>query len=382
MEFKNPFKNIGGGKLFGTKTKGFLGIDIGASSIKVVQLNKKKGVAVLETYGELSLGPYAKTEVGRATNLSAQEIAEALKNLLEESNVSATECGISIPLRSSLVFTMQVPAVNQKQLAQIIPIEARKYIPVPISEVSLDWKVIPKESPTISSFVGEEAEGEITKNKMENLDILVVAIHNDTITRQNEIVKNLNLDLSFLEIEIFSTIRASSGQNVMNFAILDMGSGATKLYLVEKGVVRDSHIIGRGSQDITLNISRSTNISVEEAEKLKVKIGVEAMSEEEKKVSEVVSSNLEFIFSEVNKVILNYQKKYNRNIDKLVIAGGGAIVRGILPFAKSHVEVDVEIIDPFSKVESPAFLDDLLKQVGPGFGVALGVALRGLKQQD
>ncbi|MBU1557652.1 type IV pilus assembly protein PilM [Patescibacteria group bacterium] len=376
---ENPFKKIFGGR----KDASFLGVDIGSSSIKIVQLKKKKGVVVLETYGELSLGPYAKTEAGRSTILSEAETAEALTNLLKESNVTTSECGVSIPLKSSLVFVMEMPTDDPKQLAQMVPIEARKYIPVPISEVDLDWKIIPKINHATSGF--DESTDSSVKEKPKDIkktEVLVAAIHKDTVAQKKTIIENAKLNLNFLEIEIFSTIRAVAGQNILNFAVLDMGSGATKLYLVEQGVIKDSHIIARGSQDITLNISRSTGISIDEAEKQKITIGVNGQTEKDKQVSDIVSSNLEYIFNETGKVILSYQKKYNKNIDKLIVTGGGAVLNGMVDFAQSHSEMEAEVTDPFSKIETPAFLDDLLKKVGPGFAVSLGIALRGLSQSE
>lgn len=355
----------------------FLGVDIGASSIKIVQLKKSKGVVVLETYGELALGPYADLEIGRATNLSSGSITDALKNLLKEANTSATDCGVSIPLRSSLVFTISMPKLDMKQLEKMIPIEARKYIPVPISEVNLDWNIIPK-----GDDMGTNPQGEEIKKEEETVDVLIAAIHKDTITKQEEIVKNAKLDLKFIEIEIFSTLRAITSQNMFNFVVLDMGSGSTKLYVIDKGIVRDSHVIGQGSQDITLNISRTLGMAIADAEKEKRRIGMEGETQEEEKISNIIATNLEYIFSETNKAVLQYQKKYNKNIDKIIITGGGAVVKGMSRLASLKLETEVEIADPFSKVESPAFLDDLLKQVGPEFTVALGLALRGLKEAE
>jgi type IV pilus assembly protein PilM len=122
-----------------------IGIDVGTSSIKVVQLRKKKGRAVLETYGELSLGPYAGLALGQVTNLPADKIAEAIKDVLRESNVTSNSAGVSIPFKSSLVSLIELPPVEPKQLQEMIPLEARKYIPVPISEVTMDWWVVPTE---------------------------------------------------------------------------------------------------------------------------------------------------------------------------------------------------------------------------------------------
>src|SRR3989344_3057920 len=138
---QNPF-----GELFKKKNDVVLGLDIGSSSIKAVELRKKGNKVVLETYGELSLGPYAETSIGQATKLSPPKLAEAMQNLLDEKEVAITtrNCGIAIPFHASLLKVIKMPKVGDKELAAMVPIEARKYIPVPISEVSLDWSIIPK----------------------------------------------------------------------------------------------------------------------------------------------------------------------------------------------------------------------------------------------
>src|SRR5882724_8581135 len=96
--------------LFGAaKGKSVIGVDIGSSSLKVVQLRKQGGGAVLETYGELALGPYGGSEVGQATNLSAEQIAESLKDLLQEAKVTTDSCGVSIPYARSLLTLVALP---------------------------------------------------------------------------------------------------------------------------------------------------------------------------------------------------------------------------------------------------------------------------------
>lgn len=69
------------------------GIDFGSSAIKVVQLRKKNEQAVLETYGSVALGPYAGIDTGRATRLSSEKLVEALKDVLQESKITATDVG-------------------------------------------------------------------------------------------------------------------------------------------------------------------------------------------------------------------------------------------------------------------------------------------------
>jgi type IV pilus assembly protein PilM len=179
-------------KLFGHKSTSVVGVDIGSSSIKVVQLAKKGGQAILETYGELALGPYGGTEVGRATNLPPEKISEALVDVIRESKTTSTSAGLAIPFSSSLITAIDMPASAQKQFAQMIPIEARKYIPVPISEVALDWWVIPK--PTTKPEFGNEPK---KTDPQEKLDVLLVAIHNETLSRFQTIISQASLTTSF-----------------------------------------------------------------------------------------------------------------------------------------------------------------------------------------
>ena len=112
--------------LFPKKEKSVLGLDIGSSSLKVVQLRKEHGQAVLETYGELALGPYGGVNVGQATNLSAEQITESLKDLLREAKVTTTNCGVSIPFARSLLTLVNLPyRSNTQEQKTVIELEAR-----------------------------------------------------------------------------------------------------------------------------------------------------------------------------------------------------------------------------------------------------------------
>lgn len=415
----NFFKSLFGG---GQET-GVLGIDIGSSAIKVVQIRKKAGAAVLETYGELSLGGYGATTVGRSVQLPTETLSQALRDVLTESNVTTKDCAIAIPLSASLVSFIEMPAVDEKQLGVMIPIEARKYIPVPISEVSLDWWVVPKEpvekeqeskenktppppalgSGTLPSLarkipgipLASEMAGAtqvrserpvpgvrvpVGAKQLPKLDVLIVAIHNETLNRYREIVQKIGLQAHFLEIEIFSTVRAVLEQGIAPVMVFDMGASSTKLYLVEHGIVRNSHIINLGSQDITMALSRGMGVSMEKAEEIKRGVGLNQKIAGQN-ISDLIPTNLEYVFSEANRVLLQYQKKHNKIVSRVVLTGGGVLLAGLLDIARAKFETDVVLADPFAKLETPAFLEEMLRQAGPSFAVAVGVALRRLQEK-
>ena len=377
----NPFTDLLSGlsnKLSGKK-QSVLGIDIGSSSIKMVQLSMREGHPVLDTYGELALGPYAGKGVGESTNLPLMKIIEAINDMLREKevNISTRLSGMAIPFSSSLMAVIELPGLPQKQLAEMVPIEARKYIPVPISEVTLDWYVIPKDK-------NPEDNVPYTKDSkapLEKLEVLVVALHNETINSYKEIVTKCNLDASFFEIEIFSTMRSVLDQEIAPMLIIDMGAATTKLYIVERGILRSSHMVNRGSHKITDELSKSLGISIADAEYLKREKGLpgEINGIEMKKV---MILTLNYIFSEANQFILAYQKKYNKNINKVFLVGGGSALKGIVDVAKENFQTEVVAGDPFAKVVAPAFLEKVLRETGPEFTVAMGVALRRLQELE
>jgi type IV pilus assembly protein PilM len=293
--------------LFGKKSSSVLGVDIGSSSIKVVQLSRRSGRAILETYGELALGPYAGSEIGRATNLPPEKISEALIDVIREAKVSSRNSGVAIPFGMSLISAIEMPALAEKQLAQMIPIEARKYIPVPIQEVMLDWILVPKPAESGTAFSGG---GDRTpEKKNEKIDLLLVAIHNDTLARYQTIVNQASLNATFFEIEIFSAIRSVLDQDTSNQMIIDMGAASTKVYIVERGIVRTSHVINRGSQDITLAMSESLGIPVQQAEIIKRDLS-QVTEARKKDIDQIISLTLDYVFSEAHRTLTFISKTF------------------------------------------------------------------------
>lgn len=350
-----------------------LGVDVGASSMKVVQIKKRRGKAVLETYGELALGPYGGVEIGRAVSLPPEKQIEALKDLLKESKTTSALCGSALPLTSSLISFISLPPVPDKQLSEVVTIEARKYIPVPLDEVFLDYSIIPPDD----TFDGEPADAAVPKSK----EVLVVAIHNQFLNEFQALMAGSGLEPVFYELEIFSVIRSIADHGIATIMLIDMGARATKLYIAERGILRASHIINKGSQDITLAISKALSISVEEAETLKRTRGLKG-GPEYKELAEIITVNLDYIFYEANATLINYQKKHQKSVGRVFLTGGGVLLKGFMDLAKVSFQTEVQYADPFSKLETPAFLSQELASAGPEFAVAIGAALRALTETE
>ncbi|MEX0931621.1 MAG: type IV pilus assembly protein PilM [Candidatus Paceibacterota bacterium] len=374
------------GKIF-SREKGqkVLGVDVGSSAIKVVELEKKGGVAYLKTYGSLALGPYVNAEIGQSAKLTNDQLVQALLDVIgsDGARVSTRNAAVSIPLRSSLITPIEMPALSEEEMAKVIPIEARKYIPVPVSEVYLDWWTIPPEEPLSVSKdeeQKEQKEGD-AKETPPNSEVLLVAIHNDVITRYNDMVRKTGIKSTFFEIEVFSTVRSVIDQSNGPVVVVDIGAGATKIYVVDVGVVRASHIINRGSQEVTSAISRALSITWDEAEEMKREYGLEPQGQN-KNITAVVETTLDHLFNEANVIVQSYQRKHKKTINHVLLTGGGAVMKGLLPFAQQKFSIEVKLANPFSKIEAPAFVSEILEDAGPEFSVALGVALRKLQEFD
>lgn len=204
---------------------GVIGLDVGASSIKVVQLHQLHGVPTLETYGELQLGPYAGTDIGRTTRLPVNKLVEALVDILRESAATAHSIAVEISYGSSFVTVLEVGTRDSEKIAAMMPVEARKYVPVPLGDVELDWFPI-----------AEQQDGK-------SLQILLVAIHREAIAKYEAMVKGADLESVCTEIEMFSTVRSSVTEGDETVALIDFGASATKMYIVHKGIINKTHSV-------------------------------------------------------------------------------------------------------------------------------------------
>lgn len=381
MAFDFDFKKIVG-SLGASKPTSVMGLDIGSSSIKIVQLRASRGVALLETYGEIALGPYGKQAIGKAQRLPPETIAQAVSDLMREANVTASDAGISIPFSSSLITVLNLPKVDNEQLKQIVPIEARKYIPIPVSEVSLDWSVIPKDEVEAGPFDNTAQKDPI---RAKGQDVLLVAIHNSIMQTYTAITGACSIKPQFYEIEIFSAIRSAVGSGLAPVLFVDIGASTTKIYVVERGIVRLTHLLTIGGQQMTETLGRSLAWDFEKAERVKRERGLldsNAYSPDENaRIKEGILLTLTRIFSEVNRVLLSYGQRSNKNVSTIVFCGGGASLQGLEEAAKSSLSAEAKQADPFSKTESPAFMSNVLQEIGPGFAVSVGLALRALRRE-
>lgn len=354
------------GSIFGrkanSKPRRVVGVDLGSTSIKVVELERRDDVVNLTTYGEILLGPYGQAPLGDAVNLDAKEEQTALIDVFRESAVQATSAVFSVPMSSSFVTVVNLPKLGpDSDVSAQVPVEARKYIPIPINEVTLDWAEI------------HRAEED---NSSDTQEVLLVAIQNEILQRLKNLMTRTNLPDQPTEIECFSVIRgANTLDNVSRLAIIDIGGSSTKLYIVRDGLLEQLHRVRMGGTHITKQLMEDLGTDFTDAEVRKREYG--ATSDEiGYTVNRAHEKVLVKIMRELSQVLKNYEKERGTEIAEVVLTGG------VSQYPKSRVIIadqlgkNVQISEPFKQIAFPAFMQDVVKEIGSTFSVALGAALR------
>ncbi len=340
-----------------------IGLDIGTSSVKVVQLRREKNKIILDTYGEVALGPYSGLKIGQGTHLGEEKLVEAINDLFKEAKVTAKDTVVAIDSSGAYVSLVHVPKVSDTELTTMMPIEARKYIPVTLTEVQMNWWHIPE---TVK-FTGDE---KVTS-------IVLAAVNNSTLTGYDSLIKKLGLTNVEYEIHGYSLLRSSPPHTHKMVMYVDIGAQSTVLSLAYQGIILDMHVISRGSQDSTIQLSRALSITIDTAEESKRVFGYEG-DLSNPYLKDILELSSYPLFGEVARLSLMYERKYNQTIDGIILSGGGARIPGMITTYSKTVHIAGRIVTPFEQVVVPEFLSEMMERVGPTYAVALGCALKKL----
>lgn len=350
------------------KAKSFLGIDIGTSSIKIIELSKKGAKKQLENYGEITILTLQKpfSVLSRESRLlPAQEVASAISAVLIEAGISTREVNFSIPDFSSFFTSFNLPRMSEKELEQAIQYEARSYIPLPLSEITLDWQIINKTA---------------SQKEASPLKILVVAIPNEIIKQYQQISFLAKLELKSMEAEVFALQRSLAKSTEKTAAVIDIGARSTTCNIFEKEILESSHSFNVSGNELSVIISRSLRIDYQQAENLKKEYGLLGLGQKGKEIKEILLPLVDSIISETKKTIQAFLDKEGKNVEKLFLAGGSALMPGLKEyFAEELAPLKVDIANPFAGIGYPEILGDTLKDMGSAWAIAVGSALRGLE---
>ncbi|MEF8846914.1 MAG: type IV pilus assembly protein PilM [Candidatus Paceibacterota bacterium] len=341
----------------------FLGIDVGTSAVKLVELSENRGRIKVENYGQVRTKAFYKEPMSFEKGsfvLSVEDISKAIAAIVREAGVKAKRANFSIPDFSTFFTSFELPPMSKDELPEAIRFEARQHVPLPMSELTLDWSVV---------------EGQYNQTR---LKLLVVAIPERVVQQYKEIASESNLKLSSLEAEAYSVARSLSGASQKKMvALLDVGAQTTTINIVDHGTLKLSHSFDVSGNDFTQNIAKSLQLDYEEAEYFKQKYGIR---EEGKAIRKVLLPRLDLITMELKKIMRRYQEDKEGSTSKVLLAGGTARMPGLKEYLSQELNQEVDVISPFADLYYPSILENRLEKLGPSFAVAVGLGIRGLTQ--
>lgn len=348
--------------MFGSTS--FLGIDVGTSAVKLVELSESRGRIKVENYGQVKTKAFYKEPFRTFKKgtflLSVKDISKAISAITREAGVNTKEVDFSIPDFSTFFTSFKLPPMGKEELSEAVRFEARQHVPLPMSELTLDWSVV---------------EGQLNQTE---LKMLVVAIPDRVVEQYKEVAQEAGLNLRSLEAEVFSITRSLSEEDKQGvIVLLDIGAQTTTINIVEEGALRLSHSFDVSGNDFSQNISKSLQIDYEEAEYFKRKYGLQ---KEGKAIRKVLLPRLDLITMEIQKIVRRYREKHGEKVKKVVLGGGTASMPGLRSYLNGELQQEVDIIKPFADLYYPSILENRLEDLGPSFAVAVGLGIRGVRQ--
>ncbi len=349
-------------KLF--PSKNYLGIDIGTTSIKMVELRHSDSILELVNYGFLeSYGHLERLNNALQTStlkMLDQEMIELLKIVVKNSNAKTNNVVASLPAFSSFVTLLEIPVMSKEDTAKTMQFQAKQYIPLPISAVTIDWLK-----------VGERTD----ENGTAIQQVLLVSVPNEQIQKYKNIFKGAGLNLVSLEIEGLSSARALTYGSPQTTLILDIGSRSTSISIAKGGYLKSVGQTDFAGGSLTQTISAGLNIRIRRAEDLKKLRGLKGAGGEYE-LSTLMLPILDVIISEAQRVRSNYEKGYTDKVERIIVSGGGANLLGITQYVQEQMGLPAAKANPFSQVRYASSLEPLVGDLGPEFAVAIGLGIK------
>ena len=347
--------------------RSYLGVDIGTASIKLAELSKGslsgnkptlKNYGILETYGHLErVNDAIQTPT---LKMFEDTTAELLRILLNNTRIKSREAVASLPAFSAFVTLLEIPVMPKEDLAKTMQYQARQYIPLPLSEVSLDWTV-----------VGERE----TQEGIKKQQVLLISVPTEIIRKYQSIFKTAGLNLIALEVETVSSARTLVGTDPVLTLILDIGARSTSISLVERGFLKTTAVFDMAGANLTQAIANGLNINIRRAEELKKSRGLEVMGAEAD-LPILIFPFIDVIINEVRRLIEASEKNYGQRPERLILSGGEANLPGLKKYIEGQLSLPVLRAEPFSKISYPSSIEPLVKELGPLLAVAIGLGIR------
>lgn len=333
-----------------------VGLDIGSQNIRVVELEGKNDNWILNACGRITsplTTPIFDSKEER------DRLATSIRQLLKEAGVSSKEVNLALPEAQVFNQIIETPLLTDKELASSMQWQAEQYIPLPLEEVSFDFQIVDRQE---------------DKNKMR---ILLSAAPHKLVRKYIELLEKAGCTIVGIETQVLSVIRSLSRTvpEDKTATLINLGHISSDFAFVTRSQVLFTRTIPTGGSALTRAISQELNFNIEQAERYKLTYGIDA-NQLEGKVYSAVKPLLDQFLGELNKGFIYFKEQFpQRQIDLILIAGGGALMLGIVPFMTESFGIETQQGNPLLGIKIKNG-HKLPSGDGVDLAVAVGLAMR------
>jgi len=341
------------------KKKEVIGIDVGSSSVKLVQLKDNKGSFQLLNVGIMALPPEAIVD---NSLMDSASIAATIKNLVASLGVKVKDVACSISGNSVIIRKIVLPAMPQEELEDQISWEAEQYIPFDINDVNMDFQILSPDSHDPSK-----------------MNVLLVASKKDIINDYVAVFNEAGLHLSVVDVDSFSVQNAFEINHDVSIdaiiALINIGANVMNINVVKDGITLFTRDVQMGGNLYTEEIQKQLGISSQDAESGKI-LAHESIN---KPFLDVLIKVNETIIQEIRRSLDFYNSTASDDrISTIYVSGGGSKVYKLIEMISEKTGLSVETVNPFAKLKysEKDFDPEYLQEIGPLMAVPVGLAIR------
>jgi type IV pilus assembly protein PilM len=347
-----------------SRSKGLVGLDIGSSAIKLVELKERKpGEFHLLRLGIEPLSPEAIVD---GSIMDSSLVVDAIHKLNDETRVKTAQYATSLSGHSVIIKKIQLPAMEPEELAESIQWEAEQYIPFDINDVRLDYVVL--------------SEGEPGRD---NMEVLLVAVKRDKVNDYTSVISQTGKTPSMVDVDAFAIQNAYEVNYDLDplrtVALINLGAGVTNINVLARGATVFWRDISIGGNQFTEALQREFNLSFEQAESLKRGEAVDRYSlADAQPILDAVSGEMA---EEIRKTFDFFGATSAEGpVDELVLSGGCALTPNLQAVLQERLDVPAQLMNPLARIRyrESDFESDWLSAIGPMLAVAVGLAVRRL----
>lgn len=360
------------------KPNAYLGLDIGTSSLKIVELLNRHRRIEVATYAEANIPNLLITSRGNPDD-AVRRIANVISQMLERASVSTDAAIAALP--SSLVFStvLNLPNLPPKKMNEAVHFAARDVVPANLADVFLGWSRVGS-SPHMEGGPASPPSS-VSPNTLDagqqKVPVFITAAPRDIVERYSRVTDLVGLELVALEVETFPLVRSLLTGEHDSAMIVDIGDQTTTYHLIDQGTPRISHSIDYGGANITSAVALALQEDKDKASQDKAKYGV--LSNAPAALSTATLAASAKMITEAQRLIALYtEQAQNDTIKKTVLIGGGAKLPGLSNLWAEKIAHQVQVGNPWRGLSYPDALQPRMSELGPTYGVAVGLAQRGI----